>query len=155
MKSKLDRLAPLGVNARNERTLFFTLLCLGCGWSILWFANVYSNAYDNLFHRMSHGRVQLIEGAMMVPFEKLIEGIFFWRWFLVLVCVFYAVLHYIYHFQGSKSIYLMTRLPKRYELLKRCVTLPLAGIIITFFTVFVLYMLFLTIYLVVTPAKCL
>ena len=45
-----------------------------------------------------------------------------------------AAMHYVYHWKGSRSIYLMRRLPNPWELHRRCLTLPALGIV--FFLIF-------------------
>lgn len=40
-----------------------------------------------------------------------------------------AGVHYLYHYRDGRSIYLMRRLPDRWELHRRCLFLPLAGLL--------------------------
>ena len=66
-----------------------------------------------------------------------------------------AVFHYRYHSQGSKSIYLMKHLPDRMELHRRCLTLPVAGLVICGLTAFLTIVLCYGIYVYFTPKECL
>ena len=72
-----------------------------------------------------------------------------------LCLVLLAAYHYAYHRQGSKSIYLMRRLPSKLELHRRCLTLPIAGILIALLTAFLLLLIYYAVYMNVTPAECL
>ena len=81
----------------------------------------------------------------------------YWLGFGVL-CLFLLgiiVYNYAYHRQGSKSIYLMRRLPSRMELHRRCLALPLFGIFICLICVILLLFVFYWIYMQKTPAEVL
>lgn len=57
--------------------------------------------------------------------------------------------------RGSRSIYLMRRLPDRWELARRCLTIPLVLILGAVVLTVVLLALYYAIYLWGTPAQCL
>lgn len=62
--------------------------------------------------------------AVMMPFPTLL-GFSLWGCFLAAIAmVGLAAWHYALHFRGSKSIYTMRRLPQRWELHQRCLTVP-------------------------------
>lgn len=114
----------------------------------------YRNLYQALF-MVEGGKRVLRPGAVMTEFAVLFQGALngFWVGFVLLGAV--MVWHYLYFYHGSKSIYLMRRLPKKRVLLKMCVAAPLAEAFI-----FVLVMLFMRLfwhsfYMWVTPAPCL
>ena len=67
----------------------------------------------------------------------------------------YLVFHYLYHYQGSRSIYLMRRLPDRWELLRRCIALPLCGALAALLTGLLITLLWAGIYLLATPRELL
>ena len=71
----------------------------------------------------------------------------------IVVCV--LLFDYLYYYQGSKSIYLMRRLPNRWEMHRRSITLPFAAFVIAVMTEIALWLLYYGIYLVCTPAQCL
>ena len=53
-----------------------------------------------------------------------------WGFLLLAICMpLLAGVHYFYHFHDGRSIYLMRRLPDRWELHRRCLFLPLAGLL--------------------------
>ena len=66
-----------------------------------------------------------------------------------------AVYSYSYFYQGSRSIYLMRRLPNRFELPRRCLTLPVAAILICMLAALGNGVLYYGIYRLLTPVECL
>ena len=62
---------------------------------------------------------------------------------------------HISYFQDSKSIYTMRRLPSVWELHRRCLTLPVCGMVIGLGTAFVLILLYYNVYIGLTPEICL
>ena len=84
-------------------------------------------AYDAMFIIKGGARV-LAEGAVMQPFGQVL-GPALAGFAVVALCMpVLAVYHYYYHYHGSKSIYLMRRLPARWELARRCLALPAAAV---------------------------
>ena len=65
----------------------------------------------------------------------------------------FVIYHYSYHFKGSKSIYLMRRLPDRWELHRRCLTLPIAMAVFFLLMGFVMLLLFFWAYFAAVPAQ--
>ena len=75
---------------------------------------------------------------------------------LVALCMLAIVAyHYLYHRQGSKSIYTMRRLPDGMVLHRRCWTLPVLMALASLLAAFVLLMIYYAIYMFVTPDACL
>lgn len=66
-----------------------------------------------------------------------------------------AAWHYAYHYQGSRSIYLMRRLPSRWELWRRCLALPAAGAVCALLLAALLLLCYFGLYLLLTPRPCL
>jgi uncharacterized membrane protein YqhA len=77
--------------------------------------------------------------------------------FLILALCMLALIvyHYAYHYQGSKSIYLMKRLPNRWEMHRRCITLPLLAALICLIAAIAFLLIYFGIYMVFTPKECL
>lgn len=63
----------------------------------------------------------------MPSFGEMMESRYYPFVMIVLLMAALAIYNYKYHFQGSKSIYLMRRLPDKGDLARRCLTLPLLG----------------------------
>jgi len=143
--------APPGLDTDGEiRGLIGGLvlaLCLSFS-----FIGKYNDAYSELY-RWYNGKYKL-SGEMMIDFAELIEGCLGGFYLLCFVCLATVVWHYLYYYQGSKSIYLMKRLPNRMEIHKRAWTLPLLGIGITLLAAFLVMLLYFWIYLLVTPQEC-
>lgn len=161
MKKKfytLSDLSPAGYDYLPEFMLsIFGLACIAF-ISFISFSINYGDAYNNLFiirDPSSPSENVIMNGAMMPPFSHLIR--FSTSVFLIFFAamVLLTVNHYHYHHQGSQSIYLMRRLPDRWELFRRCAGCP---IVISAAGLAVLTMLtgsYYFYYIVHTPAQCL
>lgn len=148
----LDDFAPPGIGTDKELSGFIGGL-MGAWVLSLRFIKNYSEARALLYHDPGTKRV-LIEGAVMTDFsillgDSLISFQVFAVFFLSVV-----VWHYLCYRQGSKSIYLMKRLPSRWEIHKRAWTLPLLAVAATVATAFVVMLFYYWIYMVATPKQC-
>ena len=74
---------------------------------------------------------------------------------MLLFLPFWVGLHYAHYYRGSKSIYLMRRLPDRTLLHRQCWTLPLLALGLTLLVLVLLPALYYLIYRYATPAQCL
>ena len=152
-KYNYDRYVPLGING----TFVFSRMGIGLGAATafsLSFLFKYANAWNELF-RYRNGKRYLIEGAQIAPFSEICRGSFWAFGVMFFVLLFVVVWFYFYHSQGSCSIYTMKRLPNRWELWKRVVTIPLLGIAACIVTMPLLKGLYYLIYLFCTPKGCL
>lgn len=153
MKPDLQRFVPLGVNARQELEWMFG------GWMLSFFYSMgflvrYEREYLSLFHTIDKRRV-LLEGRFMPDFADLL-GSHLYGFLIVALCMLAVVVyHYVYHRQGSKSIYLMRRLPDGMELHRRCWALPVLCALGSILLAFVLLLIYYAIYMLVTPDACL
>ncbi len=148
-----DRLFPPGLERSRELTLF----CWGYVLSLIFSLSYYIHLSDavNQLYRYN-GRVKYIpEGRLMPDFYTLIRSSFAGFWIVCIMMLVFAGLHYTYHRQGTKSIYLMLRLPKRWELHRRCLTMPLVGIGICLVSAFIVLLIFYASYMLATPEQCL
>ena len=97
----------------------------------------------------------LIPGRTVPPFPRLFHPTLWVVPVAAALALLDALKHYLGYFQGSRSIYLMRRLPQRWELARRCLVFPLAGLSASL-TAYALTALFCLIwYWVQTPAGCL
>ena len=154
MKPDLSRFVPAGIDAVQEGK--WVLKGLGCsaGFSFLLFIIRCSRARGDLFTTRLGKRV-LIEGAVMSGFRDVLGIAFAGFAVLALAMLALAAYHYVYHRIGSRSIYLMRRLPDRSELHRRCLALPAAGIVCCVCAAFLLLCIYYWIYIAMTPAQCL
>ena len=153
---KWEKYTPPGIEVRRQLTICLTGISGAFGWS--WsFLVKYLTARSDLFERTMTGLV-IRDGARMRSFWQLVhEDMDSLDGFLVfyLVMLGLIVYHYLYYYQGSKSIYLMRRLPDRWEMHRRNVTLPLVGIVLGVLTEMIVLLLYYGIYVMYTPPQCL
>jgi len=152
--SHLARYAPAGFPLSQEIKIYLTAF----GISVLYsfgFIIRYLNARAELFEITITGQKILITGAKMPEMTALIHDAFLGFFLMILLAGAGIVYHYLFHKQGSKSIYLMRRLPNPFELHKRCITLPLLGIILSLLAALLLFLLYYGIYIIFTPSICL
>ncbi len=153
---KWEKYTPPGIEFTKQMTICLTGISAAFGWS--WsFLVKYLTARGELFERTMTGLV-VRDGAMMQDFWNLVhEDMDSLDGFLVfyLVMIGLMVYYYLYYYQGSKSIYLMQRLPDRWEIHRRNVTLPLVAIVLGILTEIVVLLLYYAIYMMCTPAQCL
>ena len=153
MKKGLERNVPAGIDYRTELRWIGNGLLAGFLFSIGFFTRFQSN-YQALFHWNETGKT-LKEYAVMPDFVYVLNyGL---AGFLILaVCmILLAAYHYAYHYMGSKSIYLMRRLPDRWALFRRCGTLPAIAVVCCLLAAFILLLCYYGFYMWVTPEACL
>lgn len=155
---KLSNLSPTGWNYRLELVWCSVGLVGAALISFVSFAASYYNAYENLFiyrDPSSLAESQIMNGAMMPSFSHLIR--FSTAGFILLFAamIILAFNHYLYHQQGSKSLYLMRRLPDRWELFRRCTGIPILVSVIGLAVMGVMTGSYYFYYIVHTPAQCL
>lgn len=153
MKIDLSRHVPPGLNPRTERNVFF----VGLAYAVLRSFGFFFRLSDGLY-RLYTGTGEfrrLRSGAMMPDFVEILDSALLGFGLLALCMVVFLFDHYSYYRRGSKSIYLMRRLPNRWEQHRRCLTLPLAAIVLCALLALVLLCLYFLIYMLVTPEVCL
>lgn len=143
-KKRLDisRHIPPGFDLKEEKALFIILTSASILWAVMSFG---TRLQDGLRHLDSY------RGTMMYDFHEVLGNALFVFPIAMLCMVAAAVMHYAYHWSGSRSIYLMRRLPNRWEIHRRCLTMPILGMV--FFTVLGIALLFIFygIYFLITP----
>ncbi|MBP3371679.1 MAG: hypothetical protein J6L88_04045 [Clostridia bacterium] len=148
----LTRHAPLGMNVNSQFTTYITLFVLATLYSFFYF-NRFSNHLEWLYEWSRSAKV-LIEGAVMPDFVELLEDALTWFWAAAGVCLLQIPFNYRHHYRETKSIYLMKRLPKKFELHRRCLTLPILGAGIMVLFSFVLLLLYFWYYMAKVPSQC-
>lgn len=149
----LSRYAPVGMKLHMEKTIWG--LCLIASWiySGLFLVR-FADACGELYEYNGVKQV-LMEGARMERFGTLLGNGLNGFAITAMVMMLFSIYHYLYHFQDSKSIYLMRRLPNRWELSRRCLTLPVAAAVLSLAAAVLLLGFYFGIYLVFTPKGCL
>ncbi len=154
MRKKIQDLVPLGISITFELKNMAIALVQAILFSSRFLFGYWSDRGD-LYYITIDGNLVLREGAVMTSFEQLIRGCFSGFWVCGPLLIILTIWHYMYHYQGSKSIWLMRRLPKRTELHRRCLALPLLGAIACVLVALILYVIYYQIYMLCTPAECL
>lgn len=153
MVKKFERVIPVGIPAKKE----FTALIIGISFavfrSLLYFEYYYNNYYQ--LYEYYSGKKVLINGRVMTDFYVLIDGCFEGFYVATFLLIALIVFHYVYHYKDSKSIYTMKRLPKKSELHKRCITIPLICILICQILLIILLLVYFNHYMATTPPECL
>ena len=109
---------------------------------------------DKLYHKNGSNRT-LIPGAIMPDFTEILDRSL-WGFLVAIIAALALIgVHYACHYQDSKSIYTMRRLPNRWELHRRCLTLPLYFAAVCAVLAALLLVLYFVLYMLATPAQCL
>ena len=150
-----SRWAPPDRDARQEAARFLRGLGGGAALAWVWFLSRYWSARSELFV-VKNGRRVLSEGRMMPELPEIIGISFLGLWAVLLWAAVTAALHYAGHYrEGSRPVYLMRRLPDRWEYHRRCLTIPGTVALLAAALIPVFLMLFYVIYMNCTPEACL
>ena len=152
-KIDLSRYAPLGINVRSEWLGYAAGLAAAAVYSMIYLLRYFS-ARQNLYEWTLKGW-QLRDGAIMPDFAALMEGMLLVFAAIALTMLGLAAYHYIYHRIDTKSYYVMRRLSSRWELHRRCLTLPVAGLLICGAAALMVILIYYWIYMGCTPEECL
>lgn len=155
MKLNIDfsRYAPLGINLGREGRFYVGGMVCAFAYSLS-FLTRYGSAHSRLYTWIENKRT-IRPGTVMEDFYQLL-GSALTGFVIVAMCALVIIIyHYVYHRQGSKSIYLMKRLPNRFELHRRCLTLPILAALISLLAAGVLLLSYYGIYMACTPEECL
>jgi len=155
MKKSLEHSFPPGYLYKTElRIILFTLIDVAL-ISMFGFFNAYSSARQSLFMQMGQD-LFLVESRIMPDFVDLLGNkLLILLISAALLFVIAIVLHYAYHQIGSKSIYLMRRLPDRFELHRRCLLIPLITVLAFIMVTILLLFIYYAVYMNFTPHVCL
>lgn len=156
---KIEVLFPPGYDYMAELKRVFYLWILAVVYSLRFWWDYY-DAYQRLFvWRQIPGQLKaeyvLREGAVIAPFEGLFGPCLLLMVPLAVMLTVTAIMHLLYYYQGSKSIYLMRRLPVKGIVARTSLTAPLLELLAAGITVLVLGGLYYCGYLWITPKICL
>lgn len=154
MKSKLTRrlacLFPVGWPWKT--TVEVTLCALLVSWcsAVLLFLIHFDEAKIPIYSSLS--RHILDRSTPIAPFAMIFGRGLLGFWIVALCLVLLPLFHYLWHWQGSKSIYLMRRLPGRSELWRRCLAGPAVLLTLTLLAAALALLLCILLYQTLTPA---
>ena len=153
MKKDLSYYAPPGMELNQEKRVFIIGMVMATIFSFLIFGIEFTDCLEKLYWKNGAERT-VIPGAMMTNFVELFgESVLGFK-IVAALMIAAAVMHYAYHTLESKSIYTMRRLPSVWELHRRCLTLPMCGVIISMVTAFVILLICYGFYVGLTPEEC-
>lgn len=159
----LSRYAPPGVKLRQDFQFLGVMMGISFLWSLsFWYRYLYQ--WRNTLFWSNHGFSHEYTGAPMLDFVVLLTNrrpggggsdcLLFY--FLSAVLMLFLIFrNYSTFYSGSRSIYLMKRLPDRWELLRRCVTVPLLCAAVCLLCALLTMTIYFVLYLLITPAQCL
>ena len=154
-KLNLTHYLPLGIDEKKECKTYGIILALAAGFSLVFFIRL-SVKYQVLFEwDYKTGTNLLRENAQMPLYTEILRGALNGLYGLAIASLLGILRNYASFWQGSKSIYLMRRLPDRFELHRRCLVLPIAEAVISLLAAVILFFLYYAIYIAVTPEQCL
>ena len=151
MKFKFDRYFPAGYDPSTELKWALAGWGLSIGWSMCFLFRYFTELQSCLEWEKEYLNPR--SGIFIPTFPQLIENCFLGFGIVIAFMIFAAILHYRWHYTGSRSIYLMRRLPDRFELARRCLTFPITAIAICLLTAAVLFFLYLALYAFYTPDR--
>jgi len=139
----LDGMAPPGIGTDGEIGYFVSGLIFALFMSLEFFFN-YNEAYSEFYD-------QIDSVGYVVDFTEVLGGSLDWFYLYSIIVLCMVIRYYLYYRKDSKSIYLMKRLPNRFELHKRAWALPLLGMLVTLLAAFVVLVIYFVIYMTVIP----
>ena len=154
MREFLLKHSPPGVDIEAERNWFIGGLVMAWLYSS-GFLFRFNQAKNNLYEYYQGRRFRLIHDAQVPDFTDLLGRSLYAFLVLALMMIGVILLHYASHWQGSKSIYLMRRLPNRWELHRRCILLPVLAMGICLATAGITLAIYFAAYMLTTPDGCL
>ena len=117
---------PPGKNIKNQCYLFLSVYIMAILWSLKFFS-AWQEAYEDRIVLNAYPR-----------FEDMIQGCFLGFLILFLLCVVTIGFNFRDYKIESKSIYVMRRVPDKMLLVRQCISVPGAVIILAIITVLVL-----------------
>ena len=157
MIDRLRRYFPVGMDIEHELRRMLVLLMLSAVSSLSFFVMYYAR-YSSLFEKaLVNGKIVSVlrRGAVMPDFAQFAPSCLILFPIAAALLLIIGLSYYRYHFIGSKSIYLMRRLPDGSELGRRCITAPLTAACMLMILAALLLALYFLFYMLVTPDKCL
>lgn len=150
-KKRFDwaRYAPVGLDLGVEKGFFLGSLVVAQLASFSRFPTILLHTYDAIW--MDKENKVLYPEIRIMTFGQMLDRSLTWFFLLAAAMLLFVAHHYAYHYQGSKSIYLMRRLPDGRELHRRCWTLPLLAAAASIGLALVNLAVYFALYMLVLP----
>ena len=133
-KINWEKHTPPGFDYETERSIFVAALII----SILWSLGFFSRFLDE---------VHYVNVAPTPYFYEVLGNAFFCFPIAIALMLSSIAMNYAHYHSGSKSIYLMRRLPNRWERHRRCIEIPLASAAITLLTAILIFFIYYFFYM--------
>ena len=151
MKNFLERNLPPGYSYKAELSTVIIAFSLVTFSSLMRFSNIFSQQRQMLFFRVGRELV-LDESAIMPDFIYILgNNLLNHLLFGILTFIIASAIHYAYYHAGSKSIYLMRRLPNSFERHRRSLLIPALFALTFLLTAVMLFFIYFAIYMIFTP----
>ena len=150
----IERQVPPGLDWWTEVKWAVSGLAVGALWSLVAFFYQFSNACRRLYDWVG-GKSVLVESRTIDPFPELLVQAMAGLLLAMALTIPLAIYHYACHYLGSRSIYLMRRLPDGWELWRRCLTVPALLAVLCLGAIELLTILYFLVFLLLTPPPCL
>ena len=154
-KWNLHQLVPPGVDGKKHADRLYTGLLLSLILSCMGFVFSISLHWNRVqdYTPTTDANYVLFEYDFLstLLFPLLGVSIFFGFVYVAIAAIILAISYYRSFSQGSEALYLMRRLPDRWELARRCLALPLITIGLCILSILVLTLIFFVIYWAITP----
>jgi len=153
METKLSKYAPPGYDFKFDRTFFSAGIGIATGFSFSYLLRFMQE--KNSLYEYHLGEKILRPDAIMPDFIDIFRGSL-WGYLVLAICMLILIgLRYAYYYQNSKSIYLMKRLPSRFEMHRRCIIVPVIAALLCAAAAFLVLLLYFGHYMLFTPDACL
>lgn len=143
LQAWLDAHVPMGIDGKKEFNYIVAAMLVNLLYSMVSYLYILDEAYSTIF----------INEPIMADLKDLLDYPMIGFYVLAIAALGLAVQHYRFHFQSSKSIYLMKRLPDQKDLMRRCLSLPLLMLFLCIITALALVCIDYLIYLAWTPEQ--
>lgn len=155
MREKLKKFIEHSIPPGAVAAFIPRYLIIGYIGSVIYSFTFWYRYFDKYWRLFIHdGDLTVLSGEMMTGFGVLHDGSMLGFKFFAAWCTAFIIHYYTYYRQGSKSIYLMKRLPNRFEMHRRAITVPIL-MCVTFFIMSALTTLvYFGLYLLITPNEC-
>lgn len=156
MKEFLRKNQPPGYRFKSDIYIIGITYLYGVLYSMTRFFTSFNNHKSWLYEYVSSYKKVLIEDAEMPDFLYILDNSLYpiLAFGFIMLC-FTIVPRYLSYYRGSKSIYLMKRLPDRFEMHKRALTLPIICFAVFMITALILFFVFYAHYMRNTPPEAL
>lgn len=135
LKINWEKHFPPGFEWETERGLFTAAFVISCLWSL------------TFFHRFIEAVHYMLDRQGVPYFYEILGNAFFCFPIAIAFMLASIAMNYAHHHSGSKSIYLMRRLPDPWERHRRCVEVPLWSAAITVLAAITLFFIYYGIYI--------